>query len=112
MLNDKEFEPVLIGPQAGVKLIVPTPDKVGQLRPSSTPEMGKSCWMSFSNKGRVVQPRDRVNIVAGRFRLDGLRWISRHFSQSRRWSPVGYRPVGFGGRFRGVMMRLGWSRRA
>ena len=79
MLNDKEFEPVLIGPQAGVKLIVPTPDKVGQLRPSSTPEMGKSCWMSFSNKGRVVQPRDCVNIVAGRFRLDGLRWISVRF---------------------------------
>lgn len=71
-LNDKKFEPVLIDPQAGVKLVVPTLDKVGQLRQSSTPEMGKSYWMAFSNKGRTVKRGDRVNIVIGQFRAEGL----------------------------------------
>ena len=51
-LNDKRVEPILIDPQAGVKLVVPTMEKVGQLRQSSTPEAGKSYWMAFSNPGR------------------------------------------------------------
>jgi hypothetical protein len=71
-LNDKKFAPILIDPQAGVKLEVPTLDKVGQLRQSSTPEMGKSYWMAFSNKGRIVKRGDRVNIVIGQFRAEGL----------------------------------------
>jgi hypothetical protein len=72
VLNDKKFEPVLIDLQAGVKLSVPTLEKVGQLRQSSTPEMGKSYWMAFSNTGRVVKRGDRVNIVIGQFRAEGL----------------------------------------
>src|SRR5215470_12793187 len=48
-LNDKKNEPSLIDPQAGVKLIVPSLEKVGQLRQSSAPEAGKSYWMAFSN---------------------------------------------------------------
>jgi len=50
-LNDKKLEPVLISPERGVKLIIPSLEKVGQLRQSSTPESGKSYWMAFSNKG-------------------------------------------------------------
>ena len=72
MLNDKKFQPSLIDPQAGVKLIVPTMEKVGQLRQSSTPEAGKSYWMAFSNKGRRVQRGDRVSVVIGSFRADTL----------------------------------------
>ena len=72
ILNDKKNEPVLIDPQAGVKLIVPSLEKVGQLRQSSTPEAGKSYWMAFSNKGRRVKRGDHVNLVIGQFHADGL----------------------------------------
>jgi len=62
----------LIDPRAQVKLVVPSLEKVGQLRQSSTPQAGKSYWMAFSNKGRLVKRGDRVSVVIGRFRADGL----------------------------------------
>jgi len=71
-LNDKKAEPSLIDPQAQVRLVVPSMEKVGQLRQSSTPQAGKSYWMAFSNKGRLVKRGDRVNVVIGKFRADGL----------------------------------------
>jgi len=71
-LNDKKFEPSLIDPQAGVKLVVPSLEKVGQLRQSSTPQAGRAYWMAFSNKGRLVKRGDRVSVVIGQFRADGL----------------------------------------
>ena len=71
-LNDKKAEPSLIDPQAGVKLIVPSLEKVGQLRQSTPPEAGKSYWMAFSNKGRRVKRGDRVDVVIGQFRAEGL----------------------------------------
>jgi len=71
-LNDKKNEPSLIDLRAGVKLVVPSLEKVGQLRQSSTPETGKAYWMAFSNKGRYVKPGHRVNVVIGNFRADGL----------------------------------------
>jgi len=71
-LNDKKNEPSLVDPQAGVKLVVPSLEKVGKLRQSSTPESGKVYWMAFSNKGRYVKPGHRVNVVIGAFRADGL----------------------------------------
>jgi hypothetical protein len=72
ILNDKKNEPSLIDPQAGVRLVVPTLEKVGQLRQSTLPEAGKVYWMAFSNKGRYVKPGHRVNIVIGSFHADGL----------------------------------------
>jgi hypothetical protein len=71
-LNDKKLKPVLIDPQAGVQLVVPTMEKVGQLRQSSTPEAGKSYWMAFSNSGRPVKRGDRVDVVIGQFKAEGL----------------------------------------
>ena len=71
-LNDKKPDPALIGAQARVKLVVPSMEKVGQLRQSSTPQAGKSYWMAFSNKGRLVKRGDRVNVVIGQFRAEGL----------------------------------------
>lgn len=71
-LSDKKLEPSLIDPQAGVKLVVPSLEKVGQLRQSSTPEAGRSYWMAFSNKGRRVRRGDHVSVVIGKFRAEGL----------------------------------------
>jgi hypothetical protein len=52
--------------------VVPSLEKVGQLRQSATPEAGKVYWMAFSNKGRLVKRGDRVNVVIGTFRAGGL----------------------------------------
>src|SRR5438132_11796513 len=71
-LNDKKNEPVLIDPQAGVKLVVPSMEKVGQLRQSSAPEAGRMYWMAFSNKGRPVKHGDHVIVQIGPFQADGL----------------------------------------
>jgi hypothetical protein len=71
-LNDKKNEPSLIDPGAGVKLVVPSLEKVGKLRQSSTPQAGKVYWMAFSNKGGYVKPGHRVSVVIGTFRVDGL----------------------------------------
>ena len=71
-LNDKKNEPSLIDPRAGVKLVVPALEKVGQLRQTATPEAGKVYWMAFSNKGRLVKRGDHVDVVIGQFRAEGL----------------------------------------
>jgi hypothetical protein len=71
-LSDKKVDPSLIDPQAGVKLVVPSLEQVGQLRQSATPEAGKSYWMAFSNSGRLVKRGDHVNVVIGQFHADGL----------------------------------------
>ena len=72
VLNDKKVEPSLIDPGAGVKLVIPSLEKVGKLRQSSAPEEGKVYWMGFSNKGGYVKPGHRVDVVIGQFRADGL----------------------------------------
>jgi hypothetical protein len=72
VLNDKKNQPSLIDPQAGVKLVVPSLEKVGQLRQSSSPEAGRSYWMAFSNKGRPVKHGDHVTVEIGTFRAEGL----------------------------------------
>jgi hypothetical protein len=72
VLNDKKLEPMLVDPQAGVSLVIPSMENVGQLRQSSPPEDGKSYWMVFSNKGRRVKRGDHVNVVIGSFHANGL----------------------------------------
>jgi hypothetical protein len=72
VLNDKKLAPSLIDPKAGVSLVVPVMEKVGQLRQSQPPEAGRSYWMAFSNKGRPVRRGDRVDVVVGPFRAENL----------------------------------------
>ena len=71
-LNDKKIEAFLNSPQHHVQLVIPSLEKVGQLRQSSTPEPGRSYWMAFSNPHRTVKRGDRVNVVIGQFHADGL----------------------------------------
>jgi len=72
-LMDKKLDPFLISPEKGVKLVIPSMEKVGQLRQAPQKlETGKSYWMAFSNSGRVLKPGDRVDIVIGNFHAEGL----------------------------------------
>ena len=71
-LNDKTIQPVLFDPAIRAKLVIPSLEKVGQLRQAQTPEAGKTYWMAFSNPGRVVKRGDRVTVVIGDFHIEGL----------------------------------------
>jgi hypothetical protein len=55
-----------------VKLAVPSLEKIGKLRQSSTPLPGKVYWMAFSNRGGHVKPGHRVDVVIGQFRATSL----------------------------------------
>jgi hypothetical protein len=71
-LNDKKVEPSLIDQRAHVKLVVPMVDKARLMGQTSDPQAGKTYWMLFSNKGGYVKRGDRVSIVIGNFRAEGL----------------------------------------
>jgi hypothetical protein len=72
ILNDKKFEAFLNSPEHHIQLVIPSLEKVGQLRQSNSPEAGRSYWMAFSNPHRTVKRGDRVNVVIGQFHADGL----------------------------------------
>ena len=71
-LHDKQNEATLDDPKAGVSLVVPSMEQVGQLRQTPAPVAGRSYWMTFSNKGRRVARGDRVDVLIGPFRANNL----------------------------------------
>ncbi|HWS64212.1 MAG TPA: hypothetical protein VN325_15765 [Steroidobacteraceae bacterium] len=72
ILNDKRSAPYMIDWKTGARLTVPTVEKIGALRQTATPEPGHEYWMVFSNPGKLVKQGDRVDVVAGPVRLEGL----------------------------------------
>ena len=71
-LNDKKATPYLFGQRSRALLQIPVMNKVGPLRQSQPPKEGKEYWMTFSNKGNFVKVGDRVDVIIGAFRVDGL----------------------------------------
>jgi hypothetical protein len=71
-LGDIKSTPFLVGQRNNVVLRIPVMEKVGQLRQTGAPLAGQEYWMVFSNKGNLVRPGDRVNVVIGSFHADGL----------------------------------------
>jgi hypothetical protein len=71
-LLDKVSNPSLLDEHAHAVLSVPTMEKVGPLRQSGAVEAGKTYWVLFSNRGNVVRAGDKVSVVIGSFRVDGL----------------------------------------
>ena len=72
ILSDKRATPALIDWKTGAKLAVPTMEQIGALRQTTKLESGREYWMVFSNPGRLVKPGDRVDVVVGSLRLEGL----------------------------------------
>ena len=72
ILNDKKIDAFLDSPKEGVRLSIPSLEKVGQLRQGTTEEAGKTYWMAFSNPRRTVKRGDRVDVVIGTFHAEGL----------------------------------------
>jgi hypothetical protein len=72
LINDKSKPPYLIEEKMGIALQIPQMEKVGQLRQTAKPENGREYWMAFSNKGKLIKPGSRVDIVIGSFRINDL----------------------------------------
>jgi hypothetical protein len=72
ILNDKRATPYMVDWQTGNRLLVPTMEKIGTLRQVANPEVGREYWMVFSNPGKLVKPGQRVDVVVGSFRVEGL----------------------------------------
>jgi hypothetical protein len=72
LLTDKRAKPVMIDQATGNKLEVPTMEKIGELRQTATPEQGREYWMVFANRGKLVRPGQRVDVIIGSFRAEGL----------------------------------------
>jgi hypothetical protein len=72
-LYDKKATAYLIDKKTGLALQVPMMEKIGELRQTTShPVNGQEYWMVFSNKGHFVKPGSRVDVVIGRFRVEGL----------------------------------------
>ena len=71
-LVDRNANPVLYAPRTRAVLSVPAMEKVGPLRQTGALKAGREYWVAFSNKGNLVKPGDRVNVIVGRFHADGL----------------------------------------
>jgi hypothetical protein len=71
-LSDKTTPPYLVGQKNSVALQVPVMEKIGPLRQTAAPKEGQEYWMVFSNKGNLVRPGDRVNVMIGAFHVEGL----------------------------------------
>ena len=71
-LGDHALTPQMYAPRSHAMLQVPNMEKIGMLRQSGGVEPDKDYWMVFSNKGNLVRPGERVNVIIGKFHADGL----------------------------------------
>jgi len=71
-LGDRASSPYLYAPKNHAVLQVPTMEKIGQLRQLGELQTDKEYWMVFSNKGNLVHPGDRVDVMIGRFHAGDL----------------------------------------
>jgi hypothetical protein len=70
-LFKRQTKPYLIHQASGKVLAVPNTAKIGSLRNSNIPQQGRIYWMFFGNNG-TVKNGDKVSVVIGDFRADGL----------------------------------------
>ena len=72
VLTDRNTTPYMVDEETGIKLAVPVMEKIGALRQTTTPQVGKQYWMIFANYGKLVKPGRRVDVVCGTFHIRGL----------------------------------------
>ena len=71
-LIDRKLTPYMLGQKSRALLSIPIMEKIGPLRQSGAAKAGQEYWMTFSNKGDLIKPGDRVNVMIGQFHADGL----------------------------------------
>lgn len=73
VLFRRDIKPYLIHEESGKTFAVPAPPKVGPLRQTTNkPVAGKHYFMLFANPGKFIQHGDRVTLVHGEYRIEGL----------------------------------------
>ncbi len=72
ILGDKSVKAYLKDEASGVTLSVPTLEKVGEVRQAGKAEANHVYFMVFGNPSKIVKPGNRVSIVVGKFRADGI----------------------------------------
>lgn len=71
-LIDKAAKPYLHDEASNVTLSVPALEKVGEVRQTAKPEVDRVYYVLFGNPGQIVKPGNRVSVVIGKFRVDGI----------------------------------------
>lgn len=72
IFSDKTVKPYLIDVATGTRLAVPAMDNVGELRQSPHLVANRTYFMIFGNPGGLVQSGNRVVVVIGNLRVEGL----------------------------------------
>ncbi len=73
ILFSREIKPYLVHEKSGKAVAVPSPPKIGPLRQTTNkPVAGKHYFMLFGNPGKFIQRGDRVTLVHGEHRIEGL----------------------------------------
>jgi hypothetical protein len=71
-LFKRQTKPYLIHQESGKALGVPNTAKLGSLRNSNMPQIGRTYWMFFGNHNRIVRKGDLVTVAIGDFRAKDL----------------------------------------
>ena len=71
-LTDKRIRPLLYDEANNATLSVPTMDKIGEVRQTGKLEKNRYYYMLFGNPGQIVKPGNRVSVIIGKFRADGI----------------------------------------
>ena len=71
-LNDHKLKPYVIDEATRTALAVPAMENVGELRQVAPPQVNRIYFILFGNPGRLVKPGNRVTLVVGELRIEGL----------------------------------------
>lgn len=71
-LLERNVSAHLVDEATGKALAVPDAPKTGRLRNKGTPEVGRVYFVLFQNQAGLLERGDRVSIVIGDFRAEGL----------------------------------------
>ena len=66
-LFDRKTKPYLVDGTTGAKVVVPSPEKIGQLRNVNLPEAGRTYWMLFANPAKMIKKGSPVTVHIGDF---------------------------------------------
>ena len=71
-LFKRQTKPYLLHQESGKALAVPNTAKVGSLRNSNAPQIGRTYWMFFCNHNLIVKKGDLVTVAIGDFQIKDL----------------------------------------
>lgn len=68
----RQIKPMLTDQDTGASFVVPNTPKIGPLRSSNLPKVGKHYYMLFANPGQYIKAGNLVTIEVGDFKVTNL----------------------------------------